>query len=247
MMSNNVYLNIEFKMRTIKYLICFALLAISVSSCSLFGLDFQENESYNAKKGNNEINMDTWTFIQSRPDIFSTLIDGIKYAGIEELYKEVGNTHILLTNSALSNGENSFWQRNKITINGQSVSATAWEQYDKVVVKELLAYHILKGEWSYFNLSSNTNWVNTYGNGKFSYTEDGITLEGDTAVIDILAAHDRSLPLQINNYDWNFRGVLAVTNGTCRTTNIKALNGYIHVSDWYQPRPSKAYWITSIK
>ncbi len=34
--------------------------------------------------------MTIWEFIQSRPDIFSSLIEGIQYAGIEDLYKEAG-------------------------------------------------------------------------------------------------------------------------------------------------------------
>ena len=230
-------------MRIIKKILCFALLSVAISSCTLFGLDFQSNEEYEAKSGTNKINQTVWDFIQSRPDIFSTLIDGITYAGIESLYKESGNTHILLTNSALSSGDNCYWSLNKVLPEGRtdSIKATAWEQYDKAEVKELLTYHILKKEWSYDNLSSTVNWVETYGTGKFKYTKDGQTLDGDTAVMDIRLGQDRNLPLQLNNFSWNIRKLLEASAGSCRTTNIKALDGYIHVSDWYQPRPTRFY------
>lgn len=230
-------------MKMIKYFSTLVLLVLSISSCSMFGLDFQEDESFDAKKASNEINMDVWSFIQSRTDIFSVLIDGIQYAGIEELYKESGNTHILLTNSALSTSDNSYWNLNKVLVSGSTnpKKATAWEQYDKNAVKELLTYHMLKGEWSYYNLSSSVNWVPTYGNGDFSYSKDGQTLKGDTAVMDIRVGQDRNLPLQLNNFTWNFRGLLDASAGTCRTTNMKALDGFIHVSDYYQPRPSRQF------
>lgn len=95
-------------MKIFRYFISLALFCISLSSCTLFDLDFQSNEEYEAKKADNKVNMTIWEFIQSRPDIFSSLIEGIQYAGIEDLYKEAGNTHILLTNSALSSGDNCF-------------------------------------------------------------------------------------------------------------------------------------------
>ena len=98
-------------MKIFRYFISLALFCISLSSCTLFDLDFQSNEEYEAKKADNKVNMTIWEFIQSRPDIFSSLIEGIQYAGIEDLYKEAGNTHILLTNSALSSGDNCFWKK----------------------------------------------------------------------------------------------------------------------------------------
>ena len=168
-------------MKIFRYFISLALFCISLSSCTLFDLDFQSNEEYEAKKADNKVNMTIWEFIQSRPDIFSSLIEGIQYAGIEDLYKEAGNTHILLTNSALSSGDNCFWKKNPVM------------------------------------------------------------LQGDTAVMCVKAGHDRNLPLQLNNFEWNFRGLLAASSGSCRTTNIHARDGYIHVSDWWQPRPSRYF------
>ncbi len=230
-------------MKKITKIIMGVFLAIGVTSCELFGLDFQSGDDYEPKQDSNKINQTVWDFIQSRPDIFSTLIDGIRYAGIEDLYKVSGNTYILLTNTALSEGNNSYWTRNPVKVPGKTdpVTASAWEQYDVKTVKELLTYHILKGEWSYHNLNSTANWVETYGEGACTLEKNGQTLQGDTAVMDVRLGQDRNLPLQLNNYDWNFRGELAASNGSCRTTNIHAIDGYIHVSDYYQPRPTRYF------
>lgn len=230
-------------MRYIKNILCSALLLSVTGACSIGELDFQKNEKYEAQEVNNSINMTVWEFIQSRSDIFSTLIEGITYAGIEDLYKEPGNTHILLTNTALSSGEYAYWAQNKVLLPGRPdpLEASAWEQYSKEEVKELLSYHILKGEWSYHNLSSEVNWVETYGEGSHTYTKNGETLRGDTAIMDIHCGFDRNLPMQLNNYSWNFRGELAASAASTRTTNIHAKNGYIHVSDYYQPRPTRHF------
>ena len=113
-------------MKIFRYFISLALFCISLSSCTLFDLDFQSNEEYEAKKADNKVNMTIWEFIQSRPDIFSSLIEGIQYAGIEDLYKEAGNTHILLTNSALSSGDNCFWKKNPVMLPGTTESRSCY-------------------------------------------------------------------------------------------------------------------------
>lgn len=234
-------------MKILKYIV-FTLLIGGMSSCELFNLDFSESHNYVPKESSNEINISTWDFIKSRPDLFSTMIAGIEYAGIQDLYSEPNNTYILLTNNALSNWEanvNCYWNRNLVLAQGdaggKTVRAGSWEQYDKRQVAEVLRYHILKGEYSYHNLESKANWVQTYGEGAFEYIKNGKTLTGDTAVVDIIVSRDRALPIQLNNYDWNFRGLLGPTAATCQTTNIKATNGYIHVTNYYLERPSRKF------
>ena len=54
---------------------------------------------------------------------------------------------------------------------------------DKKVVKELLTYHIIRGEWSYFN----TRFFGPLDWGlmekvAFPLTKDGQTLQGDTVI-----------------------------------------------------------------
>ena len=234
-------------MKKIKYFAAFLILsAFSFTSCSFLGLDYQKDEVYDAQVSSNTINMTVWEFIQSRPDIFSTLIDGIKYAGIESYYKDsINNTHILLTNNALSDWEansSCYWNRNLVTSStGTKIRGAAWEQYPKAQVAELLKYHILKGEYSFFNLTSTVKWVNSYGKGTFTYTKGSESLTADTAVMSVVVSQDRSLSLQLNNYSWNYRGLLAVTSSSVRTSNIHAKDGYIHVVDYYLDRPTRAF------
>ena len=89
--------------------------------------------------------MTIWEFIQSRPDIFSSLIEGIQYAGIEDLYKEAGNTHILLTNSALLAVGITVFEENPVMLPGatEAAAATAWSNMTRKWVKELLGLIIL--------------------------------------------------------------------------------------------------------
>ena len=82
-------------MKIFRYFISLALFCISLSSCTLFDLDFQSNEEYEAKKADNKVNMTIWEFIQSRPDIFSSLIEGIQYAGIEDFAGFIDAEHAL--------------------------------------------------------------------------------------------------------------------------------------------------------
>lgn len=230
-------------MKKIIELICGLFLALGVSSCEVFGLDYSENAEFKAKDSNNEqIQMTALDFIKSRPDIFSSLLDAIEYAGVEEIYREPGNTYILLTDNALTNWESNskcYWEREKVESNGVLVRAGSWEQYDKKQIAEMLRYHVIKGEYSYYNLTSTETWTETYGEGKFDYTKNGQTMKGDTAVVSMILGHDRSLPLQLNNHTWNYRGELTASSGSCRTTNLKIINGYAHVTDYYLERPTR--------
>ena len=47
-------------MKIFRYFISLALFCISLSSCTLFDLDFQSNEEYEAKKADNKVNMTIW-------------------------------------------------------------------------------------------------------------------------------------------------------------------------------------------
>ena len=230
-------------MKKIIELICGLFLAFGFSSCELFGLDYSENADFNAKDSNNEqIQMTALEFIKSRPDIFSSLLDAIEYADVEEIYSEPGNTYILLTNNALTNWESNskcYWAREKVEVNGVLVRAGSWEQYDKKQIAEMLRYHVAKGEYSYHNLTSTETWIDTYGEGKFEYIKNGQTLKGDTAVVSMMLGHDRNLPLQLNNYPWNYRDELSASTSSCRTTNLRIINGYAHVTDFYLERPTR--------
>lgn len=93
------------------------VLLFGMTSCELFGLDYQEDADFVAKKTDNNVNMTALQFINSRPDIFSSLIDAIEYTGLQSLYEETGNTFILLTNNALSQWDsqkNCYWNREQV-------------------------------------------------------------------------------------------------------------------------------------
>lgn len=233
-------------MKKIKEIICGMFLLLGLASCELFGLDFSESADYDAKDSNNEqIQMTALEFIKSRPDIFSSMLKAIEYAGIEDLYTEKGNTFILLTDDALINWESNkdcYWSREKVLMEGKLVRAGAWEQYDKTKIAEMLKYHIVKGEYSYDNLALEVIWAKTYGEGSFDYTNKaGQTLKGDTAVMSLVLGYDRNLPLQLNNYIWNYRGELKADAGSCRTTNLRLLSGFAHVTDYYLERPTRKF------
>lgn len=236
-------------MKYLKYLLVLPFLA-SLTSCELFGLDFQEDYDYQSRVKPNTVNMNVWEYINSRKDIFSTLIDGIEYAEIDHsVFTEKGNTYILLTDNALSDWEangNCYWSRYKVTSefegNPVSIRAISWKQYPKEQVRELILYHILKGEWSYHNISTDVKWYETKGDGKFSYTDrSGQVQQGDTAVMSLVIRMVREAPIQANNWEWNYRKVLGETTGSFASTNIKATNGYIHVTNFFLDRPTSAF------
>lgn len=230
-------------MKKIMTIMAGAFLAVGMTSCEIFGLDYSTSEDYEPKSPSNttgHINMTCWEFIQSRPDIFSDMMDAIEYAGIQDLYSERGNTYILLTNAALTtDATQSYWKRELITDGSSKRAAKSWDEYDRNKISEMLRYHIVKGEYSYHNLSDVPVWGKTYGNGTFEYVRNGETLQGDTAVVSLELGHDSNIPMQLNNGTWHYRGKLSGSTASCRSTNIRALNGYIHVSDYYLERPTK--------
>ena len=231
--------------KQIKIALLAVLGSLCFGSCSLFGLDYAEDADYNAQQVTNKIDQTVWEYINDNSDVFGGMIDAIRYAGVEDLYKQTGNTYILLRNDALINTGSSqaYWNRNLVPKSSGStvmIKAGSWEQYPKEEIAQLLKYHILQGEWSFFNLSDAVNWVSTFGDGKFTYVKEGQTMQADTAVVDIRIGMDRGNPLQFNNYAWNYRGLLAVTAASTYSTNIQAKDGYIHTTNYYLPRPTRA-------
>lgn len=230
----------KLNMNRIIDMLCCGVLLIGVSSCELFGLDYSKGADFEANLGDNRVDMTVLEFMENREDIFSDMLAAIEYAGVEDMYLNDGNTYILLTNSALTGtGTNSYFNREKVEVGGVLMAASSWEQYPKEKVAEMLRYHVVKGEYSYFNLTSAVTWGETYGEGKFDYVRNGETLKGDTAVMALNVGQDRNLPLQLNNFSWNYRGELAASSGSCRTTNLHLNNGYAHVTDYYLERPTR--------
>lgn len=239
-------------------IICGLLLtAGTFSGCTLFGLDVQEDYDYTHTAYRTELGMDAYTFMQSRPDLFSSLLEALDYVKdvdpeLVNLYKEPNNTYLLLTNTALTDltVNNSYFSMNKIYNPGapwpdQYYSPTSWTQISKETVKNLLRYHIVKGLYGYKQLKSDPKWYDTYASG-------------DTAKMNLYLTADRSGYLYINNYVGvpDFIYVSARTPNTTdpllpgtetkttitfatlrpRTASLEATNGVVHVMDrWFFP------------
>lgn len=240
-----------------KYCNIFLLLVCATfcttTGCTLFGLDLQEDYKYEHSQYEAEINMDVWEFINSRPDLFSGLLDAIEYVkevepGIEEMYRQQGNTYLLLTNTALTDIQSSivtavpssnppsilrygsYFMINKVYHDGQWILPSGWDPYPKQQVAELLKYHVVKEMVGYGYTASTPTWYDTYASG-------------DTAKINIYMYDGREAYLYINNYAGN-PGVTVAGSTTVvpllmvvpRTHNLIATNGLIHVVDqWFLP------------
>ena len=258
-------------MKYIVKITCCALLAASsiMTGCTLFGLDLQTDYDYKHTAFNPKLSMDAWSFMQSRPDLFSSLLEAIDYVKdvdpeLVELYKRPDNTYFLLTNRALTDIAyiDAWTMLNKVS----NPDAEEWadrlyfgvtlRQYPKQNVINLLRYHIVKGSWGMKTMKSTPTWYDTYASG-------------DTAKINIYLHPDREAYVYVNNYTGHptMTGVeryrvpnpddptlpgtitywLTDNNPTVvnwntirpRTADLEATNGYVHVMDRYSLPPTR--------
>lgn len=225
---------------------CLSVTVCVLTGCNLFGLDLQEDYDYEHSQYQTNLETDTWTFMNSRKDIFSGMLSAIEYVksiepGIEKLYQENNNTYLLLTNTALidASATNSYFNINRIhndeydstnPNDAEWLIPTTWEAFDKQQVLNLLKYHIVKKLVGYGYVGSTPTWYDTYA-------------PADTAKIQLYLSQAREAYLYINNYT----GVPSITiPGTTttvayaslypRTPNLVATNGIVHVVDrWFFP------------
>lgn len=222
-----------------KYIIVmFLALTTMLTGCELAGLDLQKKYDYDedAGKYSNELKMTPLEFIQSRPDLFSILLEGIEHADIASMYNEANSTYALPTNAAFSSTTEtdlSYFQTHKLPnpdydpekpeLGDSTLVAFSLTQYSKEQVKQLLLYHIAKGSWSWTNLPAEPTWYDTYASG-------------DTAKLNLyLMKNDRSPTIGFNSYGTHYKFPIAA-----RTTNLKASNGsFVHVLDSWLNFPSR--------
>jgi hypothetical protein len=207
-----------------------------LSSCEkITGLKLQEPYEFEPGLIDNRINMTALEFIKSRPDLFSSLIEAINYAQMEDFYTQQNATYFLTTNNALreTSNANSYFIRNQIPNPAYNPSApapgvlptipaSAWEQYPVDKVKEFLRFHTLQGAYSYENLNSTPTWFPTFGTT-------------DSSKVNMYLNQDRNPYLYLNNWP-NSR----TSNFRPRTSNLRATNGYVHVIDQYLDHPTKS-------
>lgn len=208
--------------------------AVAVSAmlagCNLLGLDLQQPYKYDYEIGmfSNETKMTAWEFIQSRTDLFSLLIEGIQYAGIEDNFKQKDCTYLLLTNTALlstSSTDFSYFRMHQLAdpnIPGAFVVPESLTQYTVDQVKELLLYHTVKGAYTWSNIPASPTWYDTFATA-------------DTAKVNMYLLKDRNPNILFNNFTGHYKTAI-----TARTTNLKTSDGsYMHVLESWLDRPTR--------
>lgn len=222
--------------------ILFATLVL-FTGCELAGLKFQEDEPFDASIRSSKINMNALEFMKSRPDLFSSMIEAVNYAGISEEYTKPGRTFLLLTNRALadetyfptgSSVMGSYFAINKVpnpyynpadpSKGPQLLTPDSWNVYPQEKVIRFLEYHIVKEEVSYRN-------AKTY---PVFYESLAYTGEGDTAKVSFHLINDRYATFRVNGFTGSRKSDLSP-----RTSGLDCTNGVIHVLDDYLIPPTK--------
>lgn len=239
------------------------IIILFAAVCALAGcdMDLQKDYQYEFSNYDNKISGAAWDLIQARPDLFSELAAAIEYVedvepDIKKLYTDPNNTYLLLTNMALTNNDatdaayrGSYFRMNSVWIANPDYdeefnpavadsiwgSGTAWQQYDKKQVAEMLKYHVLKGRWGYEELGASKTWHDTYASG-------------DTTKVYLYITNDRYGYLYVNDYvgvpaayPWcKLTASLPAWSGIKpRTTSLQVSNGVVHVMDRFVFPPTR--------
>ncbi len=225
------------------------LLSLIITGCNLFGLELQENYKYDSSTFDPKVDKTVLEYMKSDPALFSSMLEAIKWAEMEEEYNKPNRTYILLTNRALMDEEylptnpkiplGSYFACNKISnpvynpLDVNTGPATIvpdnWKAYPKEKVKAFLKYHIMLGLNTWKSAPSTQEWFRTA-----AYVE-GL---GDSCLICFSVRYDRTTPMGFNNYSATIN-TSTFSNGPRRgTTNpkysaIECTNGIVHVLDDY--------------
>lgn len=225
----------------------FSLLLCSIA-LSIGCSKLQQGYNYKHSYYDTNLHMSVMDFMQSRPDLFSSMLAAINYVDQDPAYKDVkkmystdGNTFLLMTNTALSalDNSNSYWVLNPVMLPDStnpnilvSQRGSDWSQYPRDTVANLLRYHVLKGIQTYSTLSSTPKWVET-----FAYNTTN-----DSAKVYIYLENVREANLRLNNYvglPISYKGV--AINWTLiapRTPDLHATNGVVQVMDKFLFEPT---------
>lgn len=222
------------KLKYLKQFVAILAFPLVLTSCELFGLDFQEAYEYDYDAGipNNQVNMSAFDFIHSRQDIFSLLYEAILYAGVENSFKEANVTYLLPTNTAFNSetaSDLSYFQTHMLSyfdeelgqyVTYAPISMTA---YPKETVKEFLLYHIVRGKYSIKSLPAEPTWYETLA-------------PADTAKVNMYILKDRNPNLTFNNFSGHYKSTIKP-----RTANLVSSDGsFIHVLDSWLNRPTQS-------
>ncbi len=233
-------------MKQIKYsIIISVVISLFVfTGCEIAGLNFQKDFEFDSSIRDSKINMNALEFMKSRPDLFSSMIEAVNYAGLTEEYTQSGRTFLFLTNRALSDETyfptppsvmGSYFACNKLlnpnynatdpTKGPQYLTPDSWDKYPVQKVKDFLLYHIVKENVTYRNAKA------------FPVFYESLAYQnpGDTTKVSIYLINDRDAKLRINGFIGSRKTDLAP-----RTGGIDCTNGVIHVLDDFIIAPTKS-------
>jgi len=206
------------------------------SGCKLAGLDLQKDTPFDASLRDSKINLNALEFMKSRTDLFSSMIEGVTYAGLLDDYTKPDRTFLLLTNRALADETyaSSYFASNKlpnplynpaIPANGpQLFTPDNWSVYPVDQVKRFFMYHIVKEPVTYRNAKAFSTF----------YESLAYQAAGDTTKVSFHLTNDRNAYLYVNGFVGSRNPALAP-----RTSGIDCANGVIHVMDDFIIPPTR--------
>lgn len=188
-------------------LACWAILVLA--SCDL---DLQKNYDYESSIADPHVKVTAWEFFQNHKETFSELIKAIEYTGLQDYYTQTESmyTYLALNNTAMANyRENVFPGTASIT------------ECDKEIVKNMLLYHIVDGEYS------------SYGQ---------LQVEA-MFVLTMLSGENGLMTMSVWKNPWQAAVGKVLVNETgsnghspqrkAKTSNILPTNGVIHIFEDY--------------
>lgn len=216
--------------------IVFLLIALAslclLTGCELFGLELQQGYDYDPQKGlyDNQLKTDAWEFVREREDLFSELVVAVRYAEIDSaVFNRPNQTLCLPTNAALATATDSYWARHLLDLNEDGIPETkplSWDVYSKEQVRDLILYHIVIGQWSYYEL------IGAIQDQQYFFATNSTRADGYVA---LNIKKEGALSIYFNNFSNHYTADLKA-----RTNNLQVPNGtYIHVLDKYLEYPTE--------
>lgn len=175
-------------------------------------LPLQKSYDYGGQALDAHVNMTAWAYMNSRPDVFSTMIAAVNYAGMSAQYEQTDAkyTYLFINNTGMTAFMNKY-------------GFSAITQIDVEKVKKLLQYHIIVGEYHAYDkkLPVEPIYVKTLLPG-----EDGLL----TIKVNKSSANSVGSPITNGNILINLRPSNFLSGSISSvTSNILPTNGAIHV------------------
>lgn len=216
------------------FVIALAVVTVMITACEK--LPLQKSKEYETSFYQNNLNKSVLDFMESRPDIFTGMLDAIDYvdedpafSDVKQAYQSQDNTFLLLADQATITlpSTTSYFGVNLVDDDNNPATplaaATSWRQYPREQIANLLRYHIVKGRKDFPNLSSTPRWFDSFA----------ISSTNDSAKVRMVMTNNRDGDLRLNDYV----GAPAVT--LPRTPNLYATNGVVHVLNVYLRQPTR--------